>query len=155
MILTKLENASRYAGLHAGIAKVLNAAGGYTPENFVPGRVTLDGDKVFMNLSEYETHPLEGALSEAHRLYADVMIVLEGSETVYVKPAKELKHITREYDPSIEALLALTDEDVSAIRLEPGSVLILFPEDAHAPGCRADVPSRVKKIIGKVLLDAD
>ena len=155
MILTKIEDAARYAGLHAGIARMLDAMGGYTAQTFVPGRVSLDGDRLFMNFSEYETHPLEGALSEAHRLYVDVMYVLEGSETVYVKPAKELKTVTREYDPSIEALLALTDDDVSAIRLDPGSVLILFPEDAHAPGCCAGGPARVKKIIGKVMLDAD
>ena len=44
------------------------------------------------------------------------------------------------------------DPDVAAIRLEAGSFVVLFPQDAHAPGCHADEAAPVKKIVGKVLL---
>ena len=51
---------------------------------------------------------------------------------------------------AIEALLAETDEDATAVRLEAGSFIVLFPQDAHAPACYADGMKHVKKIIGKV-----
>ena len=39
-----------------------------------------------------------------------------------------------------------------ACQNQAGSFVVLFPQDAHAPGCEADGKSSVKKIIGKVLL---
>ena len=52
--------------------------------------------------------------------------------------------------PAIEALLAELDADTTAVRLQAGCFVILFPQDAHAPACAVDAPKNVKKIIGKV-----
>jgi YhcH/YjgK/YiaL family protein len=78
------------------------------------------------------------------------MVIVEGVETVYVKRTNALQSVTKPYDAAIDALLADTDDDVSAVRLEKGDFLVLFPEDAHAPGCHADAPCHIKKVIGKV-----
>ena len=87
---------------------------------------------------------------EAHRKYVDVMCMIEGEETIYVQPTALLHHITQAYDENQDALLAEMEEGCCEIRLHPGEFVILFPEDAHAPGCRINGPSHVKKIIGKV-----
>ena len=150
MILDKVENAARYAGVHAGIPVAVAAALKLNAATYQKGRVDVDGDNIYLNCAEYDTHDREGALSEAHRAYLDVMVVVEGVETVYVKRTVALKNVTKPYDASIAALLADTAADVSAVRLEKGDFLVLFPEDAHAPGCHADAPSHVKKAIGKV-----
>lgn len=154
MILDTIKNASLYAGVHAGIDKVLSLAKEYTPENYPSGKLEVDGESVYMIFAAYETHAKEGALTEAHRKYIDVMYMVEGSETIYVKPTDKLLNVTKEYDPSIEALLADTDDDITAVRLEEGSFIVLFPDDAHAPACdplpKTNV--KVKKIIGKVLI---
>ena len=150
MILDKVENAARYAGVHAGIPAAVAAALKLNADTYQRGRVDVDGDNIYLNCAEYDTHDREGALTEAHRAYLDVMVVVEGVETVYVKRTDALKNVTKPYDASIEALLADTDADVSAVRLEKGDFLVLFPEDAHAPGCHADAPCHVKKAIGKV-----
>jgi YhcH/YjgK/YiaL family protein len=150
MILDKVENATRYVGVHAGIPKAVEAALKLDAATYQKGRVDVDGDNIYLNCAEYDTHEREGALSEAHRAYLDVMVVVEGVETVYVKRTDALQNVTKPYDASIEALLAETDADVSAIRLEKGDFLVLFPEDAHAPGCHADRPCHIKKAIGKV-----
>ena len=96
------------------------------------------------------TKPLEGALLEAHRQYLDVMYMVEGEETIYVKTTAELANITKEYDPSIEALLATLDSDATPVRLTKGHFIVLFPQDAHAPACDTEKTNAVKKIIGKV-----
>lgn len=152
MIFDSVSNYKQYEGLNAGIGRILEEAQKITPESFPKERLVFDGDALFMNFAQYETRDISDSKMEAHRKYADVMYVVEGSETVYVKSVDRLSCITKEYDPSIDALLAHIDGDVSAIRLTPGHFLVLFPQDAHAPGCIADSKSSVKKIIGKVLL---
>lgn len=153
MIVDKVSNAKQYAGLHPGIDQVLKLAQAYTPENYPGGRVVVDGEKVFMNLAGYETHPVGEACMEAHRQYIDVMYMVEGSETIYVTPVDELKEITQEYDPEHDVLLAKFPSAATAVRVEAGTFVVLFPQDAHAPGCYGDGPCTVKKIIGKVQIN--
>ena len=150
MILDTLANAAQYKGLHTGIDMVLEAAKAYNPENYPSGRVVLDGDNVYMNMAAYETHPTDKAVFEAHRQYIDVMVMVEGTETIYVKDTAKLSNVYLPYNPAKEALLADFDTDTTPVRLEAGSFVVLFPQDAHSPGCHADGPVNVKKIIGKV-----
>ncbi len=152
MIYDVIKNAKAYAGVGEGIQQVIEAAAAYTPENYTTGQVKLNGDDAYMNLAAYQTHAFQDGLFEAHRQYLDVMVIVEGTETVYVKHTPSLTNITMEYDPKGDALLAKEDhiEDMSAILLYPGTFLVLFPDDAHAPGCVYQEASSVKKIIGKV-----
>ncbi|MBE6630012.1 MAG: DUF386 domain-containing protein [Ruminococcaceae bacterium] len=150
MILDKLENVSRYAAINAGIVKAVKAAETLHAATYQTGRMDVEGDDVYLNCAEYDTHEMTGALTEAHRAYLDVMVMIDGCETVYVKRTDALQNVTRPYDPNIDALLADTDADCCAVRLVKGDFLVLFPEDAHAPGCHADAPCHVKKAIGKV-----
>lgn len=150
MILDTLDNAAQYRGIHPGVDRALEAMRAYTKENYPGGRVDLDGDNLFLNLNSYETAPAAGALTEAHRQYMDVMYMVEGSEIIYVKPVAQLQNVTHPYDPAIDALLAETDPDATAVRLEAGSFIVLFPQDAHCPGRCVEESETVKKIIGKV-----
>ncbi len=152
MIFDSLKNAKQYASISEGINKVFEAAKSYNADNFVPGRVSIDGDKVYMNFAEYETKEPKDAIAEAHKKYIDVMCMIEGTETIYVKDVEKLSNITQEYTEEAEALLADLDNDATPIRLEAGSFVILFPQDSHAPGCIADKSEKIKKIIGKVLV---
>ena len=150
MILDTIANASVYEGLHAGIDMALKAVAAYTPENYETGKVELDGDKVFLLRNAYTTNDPAEAIFEAHRAYIDVMYMVEGEETIYVKPTSQLSKITKEYDPAGDALLADLDADATPVRLTAGSFIVLMPQDAHAPACWVDEAKDVKKIIGKV-----
>ena len=150
MIFDTIDNAKSYKGLHARVDRVLEEVQKYTAENYPTERAVLDGENLFLNFANYITHPKSEALAEAHRQYIDVMYMVEGEELIYVKPTDKLQNITKEYDPSIEALLANLDEDAIPVRLQAGSFVVLFPQDAHSPACCVDAPATVKKIIGKV-----
>lgn len=150
MIYGTISHAKRYQGLHPGIDRVLEEVTAYAADNYPGGRIILDGDKVFLNLSEYDTHSFTEGMMEAHREYIDVMYMVEGTETIYVKPVDRLRNVTKEYDSAIDAMLADIDGETCEIRLAKGDFIILFPEDAHAPACHAEQPTHVKKIIGKV-----
>ena len=106
--------------------------------------------KVFLLRNAYTTNDPAEAIFEAHRAYIDVMYMVEGEETIYVKPTSQLSKITKEYDPAGDALLADMDADATPVRLTAGSFIVLMPQDAHAPACWVDEAKGVKKIIGKV-----
>ena len=150
MILDTINNAASYAGLHEGIDLALKAEAAYTPENYETGRIEIDGDKVFLNRLAYATG--DPSIFEAHREYIDVMYMVEGEETIYVKPTDKLGSITKEYDPDGDALLADFEKDATAVHLTAGSFIVLYPQDAHAPGCKYGESKNVKKIVGKVRL---
>ena len=118
----------------------------------VTGRIEIDGDKVFLNRNAYTTADPANAKFEAHRAYADVMYMVEGEETIYVKPVSQLSNITAEYNPEGDYLLADFDADATPVHLTAGSFIILLPQDAHAPNCWYGEAKNVKKIVGKVLL---
>lgn len=75
---------------------------------------------------------------------------VDGMETVYVQHTGQLKVITQPYNSDTDALLGKLSEQATAVILCPGDFLILFPQDAHMPGCHAHEPSSVKKVIGKI-----
>lgn len=150
MILDTIENAGQYEGLNSRVASALRAMQAYTPENYPGGKVELDGDNLYLLLNAYDTHCADGALCEAHRQYLDIMYMVEGEETVYVKPTARLCDVRQPYSAEIDALLGGTDKDATPVRLTAGSFLILFPQDAHTPACNTDTTHSVKKIIGKV-----
>ena len=99
MILDLLKNAKQYAGIHPGVDRALEEMVRFTPENYGDGRVEVDGDNVFLLLNNYETHPKSESMAEAHRKYIDVMYMVEGAETIYVKNVDKLSCITEEYAP--------------------------------------------------------
>jgi len=149
MIYDNLSNMKTYT-LSAEIQAVLDYAAAITPETYPSERVVLDGDRIFINAAQYDTHAAADGMVEAHRAYIDVMVMIAGEETIYVKNTDQLTQITNEYDAQNDALLAKMDNDMSAVRMTPGCVCILFPQDGHAPACNADSTSHVKKLIGKV-----
>ena len=152
MIFDTLIHSDRYSGLNENILRVLEYAKGLSKDSFPKGRDELDGKKLFINFAQYETHDVKDGLAEAHRKYADVMVMIDGEETVYVNDISKLTSIDKEYDESIDAMLTKVDGNYSSIKLTPGTFLVLFPEDVHAPGCVCGGVKNIKKIIGKVLL---
>ena len=80
------------------------------------------------------------------------MLVLSGTETIGVQPADTLQTIVQDFDAAADILLARLGSTYCALSMRPGSVAILFPEDAHAPAMDAGATSHVQKLIAKVLV---
>ena len=90
MIYTDMEHLDRYRG----ICPQLDTAIGYLMENglefLVPGRNEVDGEAVFVNRFHYATIPQEEAAFEAHEVYADIHLLVEGREFIGVTPIERL-----------------------------------------------------------------
>ena len=123
-----------------------------TPDTFAAGRREIWENEFRLGSAEYKTHA--PSKIEAHRKYIDIMYVVDGEETIYVKPTFALSEIISEYDSEKDYLLASFDSDAVAYHLKAGDMLVLFPEDAHAPGCHPEDKENVdvKKICGKLLI---
>lgn len=154
MILDVIENASCYQEVLSGLVPALEAAAKYRRDAFMTGRADVDGDKLFLIGSQYDTKPLTGdSVMEAHRKYADVMYMVEGEEIIYVKSTKWLGDLTMDYDAEKDCLFGKLDENTTAVHLRTGQFIVLLPQDAHCPGCCIEGNSRsVKKVICKVML---
>ena len=151
MILDRIENAGRY--FQGGrIEQALRLLQDYTLQDFVGNRRTIDGENLYFNHSTYKTEPTGNGLLEAHRKYADIMLILEGCEAIYHKSVHQLQNVTMEYNAADDTMLAQLDEDPSKLILKPGYFVIFYPEDAHCPCCDAFQSETVKKVIAKVLL---
>lgn len=153
MILDCMENGAAYACAVSGLEEMLAELKAYA-ESGAEGGKKIHGDRMFINDCRYETQPFGAdALFEAHRKYLDVMYMVDGEEIIYVKPTDRLSNVTKEYDPAIEALLAAPDADATAVRLQAGQFVVLFPQDAHCPARCAGESKKVHKLIGKLAVD--
>lgn len=107
-----------------------------------PGRHAIDGDVVFVNIQEYQQEEREPAY-EAHDAYADIQLVLSGSERFrwgWGKPG-ELKGDFR----------AVTDvERYTEFTLHENQLVIFLPGEAHAPGLPEKGPALCRKAVVKV-----
>lgn len=150
MILDQFNNADFYCNIMPRITEALEKMKDYSADNFPQGRVELDGENLFLLFNSYETHSPETAVLEAHQKYIDVMYMVQGEEIIFVKSTQMLSEITKPYDNDKDVLLAKLDSDTTPVRLTQGSFVVLFPQDAHAPGCFETAPAKIKKIIAKV-----
>lgn len=110
------------------------------------GRYEL-GDDCYVNVDEYETR--ENFNFEAHREYADVQIMVEGDETVFVAPLKngvEINPYSRENDVAFYSCKSVGYEIVNLVS---GKALVMFPYDMHAP-CNSNKKRINRKLVFKI-----
>jgi YhcH/YjgK/YiaL family protein len=120
------------------------------PADAADGRYPIDGDAVYCAVQTYETRPREGHQFEAHRVYADIQILLSGEESILWAPTPGLA-VVKPYEPDIE-FYSLTPNPTELV-LVPDRFCVLFPQDAHAPCTTHMVVSTVRKAVVKVSLD--
>lgn len=113
-------------------------------------------DRVYINVMEYDASaPWEPAELEAHKIYADIQVVLAGKEAV-AWAFNEGLPVTREYNAENDVLFQKADPaKVSKLELEPGLFAVFFPQDGHygkfAPASGA--AAGIRKAVAKVKLN--
>ena len=150
MIQTTKKQLKNYTALNPYFPAAFAALERVAEEKFVKGHHEVDGDNIYINALEYNTHGVENAQMEAHTRYIDVMWMLSGDEKIGVCPVEQLQQITKPYDEAGDAFLSKFVEDCTYLRMKADSVCIFFPEDGHAPGLDVDETTCVRKLIAKV-----
>ena len=146
MIVDLLKNAKLYAG-DKKLARALDYLAKTDFKKMEPGKVELDGAKLFALIQAPTTRAKESAQFEAHRKYIDVQYIVEGTEQMGYAPIATLK-TSVPYDETKDAEMLKGDGDFVTFR--PGMFVVFFPEDAHMPCLTCTAPVQVRKVVVKV-----
>lgn len=146
MIFDSLKNRALYYALAPRLEQAFGYIVSTDLEALAPGRHTIDGDDIFVNVIECELkHPVEAKL-EVHNAYIDIQVVVSGLETFGWSERADLRQPQTAFDPQKD-ICFYDDTPQTYYTLKPGQFTILMPEDAHAPMVGE---GQVKKLIVKV-----
>jgi YhcH/YjgK/YiaL family protein len=113
------------------------------------GRTDIDGDDVFVLISEGETRSPEQVKFEAHRRYIDIQLVVRGQEAIGVAPAVALA-TAEPYDAAKDIEFFATPRESATLALRAGEFAVFMPGDAHRPSLHLDGPHVSRKAVVKV-----
>ena len=115
--------------------------------SLAPGRFPIDGENVYVIVTEAPARELDKARWESHRNYSDIHLVVRGKEKIGLAPVSAAT-LTEPYDPAKD-IMFYTAEGKFYLA-EPGTFFIVTPNVAHRPGIRADGDEVVRKVVIKV-----
>lgn len=115
------------------------------------GRYPLDGQELFALTQAYLSKPQAELSMESHALYADLQVVLSGSERMLWSRADELEP-SRDLRPDTDMIFYREAPARGDFILDAGMFAYFAPRDAHAPcGQRTEgCPEKVEKIVFKI-----
>ena len=128
MIYTKKKNLHRCLGLSPELDTAIRYLQTADLRSLEKGRNEIDGDKVFVNRFDYQTMPQEQAIWEGHIRYADIHVLLSGSEKIGVTNVELLTETVRK---SEEDFVSFEGPVMSWFPMTTEDILIVFPEDIH------------------------
>ncbi len=98
-----------------------------------------------------DTKTFESCLFESHRLMADIHVVLEGEEWMYVTPVKDLP-LQDPFDETKDLGFHVAPQcEPSKIALLPGDFIFVMPWEAHMPIVAPhDKPAPIRKLVVKI-----
>ncbi len=149
MIIDNIKNAEQYFSYGERFQKALEFLSVTDITLLDNGTHELDGKNIYAMISEYDTKPLAEGKWESHKKYYDVQFVASGEERIgYV--FKDKVKMLKEYDPETDFMLWEGEGDF--LTVNAGDFLILGPDDIHMPSIQINGPSKVKKVVIKVLI---
>ena len=115
------------------------------------GKYEVEGKKLYYMVQAYDAKSPLDARFEAHREYIDVQVVLSGEETIRFESEGKLQACTEyTYDNEFFNM----NKDFDSVRLCRGEIAIIFANELHAPGIRAEgADSAVRKLVIKIKAD--
>lgn len=123
-------------------------------EELENGRYEIEGDKLFVIISEAETEPKLDRKPEAHDRYLDIQYLVSGpGEIIGVSRRTPDLVPSEDYLGSRDIAFFSDVRDETDVLLRPGMFAIFFPSDVHRPLCAAGVSGKVKKAVVKIDLE--
>ncbi|MBN1415969.1 MAG: YhcH/YjgK/YiaL family protein [Bacteroidales bacterium] len=147
MITDTISNSAVFKCLSANFKKAFDFLQQADLDTLPLGKHVIDADNVYAIRSEYTTKDLSDARWEAHRLYADIQLLLAGEEKIGYAPLTTMK-VTEDYNPEKDILFLAGEGDY--VTIKPGVFAVFFPHDAHQPCVATGNPQNVKKLVVKV-----
>ena len=132
IIIDKLPNAEAYYHMHPAFKKAFAFLRQDGLAELPADRYEIDGDRLFCMISKGPGRSRSEAKLEAHRKYVDIQYVIAGTDDMGFRPTADCKLIDTSYDADRD-IGFFNDQPDSWTPVPPGSFVIFFPQDAHAP----------------------
>ena len=115
-----------------------------------PGRYSIDGDNVYALVTEGPTKEFDQTRWEAHKIYQDIHLVIEGKEKIGITNLSSTSLVTP-YDTTKD--IAFYKGKGKYYESNGDQFFLAFPGDAHRPGIKTNGADKVKKIVVKIRRD--
>lgn len=147
MIFGNVENLREYPFLEEQVRECFAYAKEHDLAAYGKGSHVIDGERLFVNIVEYETVAASERFWEAHKSYLDVHLMLSGTEQIDLNFLQNMALL-----PYVEKddFLPMKGEKNSSVVLGAGDFLICYPSDAHRTAVAAGESQNIKKAIFKV-----
>ena len=152
MITSTLSHLHWYKSIGPNFEKAIDYALSTDFTVLTPGKYAIDGENVLAIVNEYTTRPVGECDPESHREYADIQIMVTGSERFGYTPLMDQQAYQPYSEAKDVALYSIGQDDLSYITLRPGQFIIFFPSDIHQPEVFDRQPDLVRKVVLKVAL---
>ena len=151
MIHDSIENLHKHEAKHQALGAIAEFIRANPLASLQSGITKIHGDDLYVNVMEYETHPIDNGASrlENHHAYADVHIIEEpGQENIrVVVTPSSIATVQYEIASDVEFF---QQDDSQIILLAAGYFMLLLPNEAHEPGCVVEKPQLVRKCVFKI-----
>ena len=146
MIIDTLENIGMYASLNPFFADAIEFIKNNDLAALEPGKHSIKGDDLFVNIQVAKGKTKEEAVLEYHRKMIDIQIPLSGAESYGYTPVAQLPEGDFDEKKDMAKLPGIPSQSI--VTCTKGMFAIFYPQDGHAP-CITDEPE-LKKAIFKV-----
>ena len=153
MIVTRLEELLHQSAEHPSLFKAVAFLQEVQEKELVDGRIEIDGKQMYALVQSYlgktEIHQPR---FEAHKRYIDIQYLVSGKELFGWAPLAAMVESDRYHEEKDVVHGSVAETILTLVRLSPGLLAVVYPEDAHAPGLADGELVPVKKIVVKVAI---
>lgn len=151
MIIDNIKNAETYYGINENLKKALEFLKN-TDFNAVKDSESfeIDGRKVYAWCGTVNKSPLEKKVWEAHKLYGDIHLLVEGEED-FGYDYRDENSPSLDYNEKGDYVYK--KDGGNFVKLLPGEFAVVFPQEPHMPALTMNESKTAKKVILKFLMD--
>lgn len=147
MIFGNINHLSDYPFLDSAVKECFEYIKTHDLLTYEKGSHPIDGDRLYVNIAEYETTTPENRFWEAHKQYLDLHFMLKGEERVdvaFIENMEQKPYVAQ------DDFLPLEGAPVLSAALHENDFLICYPQDGHMTGLAVNEPVKLKKAIFKI-----
>ncbi len=149
MIYDSTKNLSRYSDFPY-LNEILDFLKKSNLQELPTGDIAIKEDLLYVKVLRYIPNNADRNFFETHQYYADLQLIVNGTEAIYIVDNKHLIE-TDEFKMTGDFTFYKAETNVSEFVLEQGQFAVFFPGEAHKPGCTYNsVQQEVLKLVFKI-----
>lgn len=120
-------------------------------KNLPEGKQELEGEHLFVAVSEYDSKDKSETKYESHKKYIDIQYLISGEEQMGITTLDKVE-LADPYDDETD-LAFYHYEGGKYVTATPQNFMIFFPEDLHRPCIKTNENVPVKKAVVKISVE--